>query len=449
MDLHFVKCAEDIIGIPDKSKFVSLPIVTKEATWKLNIQFHEAKKAGPHYDLRLNDGSGNAFSWALRSIPAPGQKQLAVEQPTHSKEYMGFSGIIEEGYGAGKVTSEVLEDVEVLEASPGKILFNKYNGKEVTRYMLKSMGGKQWFLFNYTALADDVRIPDKKRKYKEIKIKDAVTSDKNEVFAPKIDGAHNLFVLKPGKRIDVFSYRKSKNMKTRIDHSYKTDLYKVRSPKDLGETIVRGELYIPGQESTTVGGVLNANTWKSREDQKVKGKIDNVIFDIDKFDGKDVSKEPYKKKIGFLKKLQQWIPQLKAPEFAYSQQDKLSLRDKIQAGKHHQTDEGLVIYKLDNSIPVKAKIKHDYDVVITGVYDAKPGSKYAGKAIGGFTAYPEWNSQVKLQIGSGLNDKIRIDAYNNPDKYIGKWAKVEGAMTYQDSGKIRQPVFKELRYEKF
>ena len=212
---------------------------------------------------------------------------------------------------------------------------------------------------------------------------------------------------------------------------------------------MRGELYIPGQESTTVGGVLNANTWKSREDQKSKGKLDNVIFDIDKFDGKDVTKEPYKKKIGFLKKLEQWIPQLKTPEFAYTQQEKLSLKDKIESGKHPQTDEGLVIYKLDDATPVKAKIKHDYDVMITGVYEAKPGSKYAGNGIGGFVAAPEWNPQVKLQIGSGLNDKIRRDAYQNPNKYIGKWAKVEGAMKYQDSGKIRQPVFKEIRYEKF
>tara|TARA_B100001113_G_C21112732_1_gene623953 strand:+ start:1190 stop:2539 length:1350 start_codon:yes stop_codon:yes gene_type:complete len=449
MDLHFVKCAEDAKGIPDRSRFVPLPIITEEATWKLNIQFHEADKAGPHYDLRLNDGSGNAYSWALRSIPTPGQKQLAVEQPTHSKDYMGFSGMIEDGYGKGKVTSQVLEDVEVLESSPGKVLFNRYNGKEVMRYMLKRMGGKQWILFDYTAQAEDKRIPDKKRKYKEIKINEAVTTDKNEVFAPKIDGAHNVFVLKPGKRIDVFSYRKSKNLKTRIDHSYKTDLYKVRSPKALGETVVRGELYIPGQESTTVGGVLNANTWKSREDQKFKGKLDNVIFDIDKFDGKDVTKEPYKKKIGFLKKLEQWIPQLKTPEFAYTQQEKLSLKDKIESGKHPQTDEGLVIYKLDDATPVKAKIKHDYDVMITGVYEAKPGSKYAGNGIGGFVAAPEWNPQVKLQIGSGLNDKIRRDAYQNPNKYIGKWAKVEGAMKYQDSGKIRQPVFKEIRYEKF
>ena len=109
----------------------------------------------------------------------------------------------------------------------------------------------------------------------------------------------------------------------------------------------------------------------------------------------------------------------------------------------------VVIYKLDKGTPVKAKIKHDYDIMITGVYKAKEGSKYSGKAIGGFVGSPEWNPHLKLQIGSGLNDKMRKDAYKNPNKYIGKWAKVEGAMKYQDSGKIRQPVFKEIRYEKF
>ena len=49
--------------------------------------------------------------------------------------------------------------------------------------------------------------------------------------------------------------------------------------------------------------------------------------------------------------------------FAYSQQEKLTLKDKIESGKHPQTDEGLVIYKLDDAIPVKAKIKHDLSIL--------------------------------------------------------------------------------------
>ena len=53
-----------------------------------------------------------------------GEKVLAVEQPTHTAEYMGFSGEIAEGYGAGVVKSKILEKVEILDAKPDKITFN-------------------------------------------------------------------------------------------------------------------------------------------------------------------------------------------------------------------------------------------------------------------------------------------------------------------------------------
>ena len=75
-------------------------------------------------------------------MPSPGQKVLAIEQPTHTKEYMGFSGEISEGYGAGQVTSQVMEKVEVLDAKPDKITFNRYQGAGVERFALIRTGGK-------------------------------------------------------------------------------------------------------------------------------------------------------------------------------------------------------------------------------------------------------------------------------------------------------------------
>lgn len=73
------------LGISDRSKFFHMP-VTRDNLWTGNIQSHKAKRAGPHFDLRLNDPkTSHAYSWAVRNLPAPGEKTLAIEQPTHTK----------------------------------------------------------------------------------------------------------------------------------------------------------------------------------------------------------------------------------------------------------------------------------------------------------------------------------------------------------------------------
>lgn len=94
---------------------------------------------------------------------------------------------------------------------------------------------------------------------KEIKMKDVKVDDPKQILAPKFDGAHTTVIMRPDKRLDVYSYRLSKKRPQRIDHTYRTDLYKVRSPKELGTTVVRSELYLPLENSSTVGGLLNTN----------------------------------------------------------------------------------------------------------------------------------------------------------------------------------------------
>jgi DNA ligase D-like protein (predicted 3'-phosphoesterase) len=68
------------------------------------VHRHEARKAGLHYDLRLEIG-GVLKSWAFRKeLPdKPSIKRLGIEQPDHELSYIDFEGVIEEGYGAGLV----------------------------------------------------------------------------------------------------------------------------------------------------------------------------------------------------------------------------------------------------------------------------------------------------------------------------------------------------------
>lgn len=462
-----------ILGIPNRNRFAKLPSIglgevetnnrqVQSQIWRINVQEHKADRAGLHYDLRLNpSNTSDAFSWAIRttSLPMPGQKVLAVEQPTHSSSYMGWSGKIDEGYGAGEVRSIIDEDVEVLKSEPDNIEFVRLSGTtQPQRFMLKRTNGKDWLLYNYTATTNNALIPDYKPHYKDVNIEDIDIDDNMSVLSPKIDGAHNTIILRPDKRIDLYSYRKSLRSNERIDHSFKTNLYKIRSPKELGTTVLRGELYIKGQPAHAIAGVLNSNTPKSREKQKTLGPLRTMIFDVVKYKGRSAENLPYAEKLKILSEVNSYLPDLELPPLAITPEEKRKLIDDVKSKTHALTEEGVIAYPLLQSTPIKAKIKKDYDVLITGVFPATPGSKYSGNAIGGFIGIPETNvggdatnigSRLPIQIGSGLSDELRRAAYKNPDAFIGRWATVSGQLQYEESGKLRMPIFKGFRLDKY
>ena len=137
-------------GIKDRSRFEPLPTVTAPASWTSVIHQHDAFKAGRHFDLRLQEpGTDNLHSWALRKLPGPGEKALAILQPTHSAGYAGFQGVIPKGYGAGPVRIQSKGKVRVVKSDPHKITFEM---RQQLYTLVKTEGGRgeDWLLINRT-----------------------------------------------------------------------------------------------------------------------------------------------------------------------------------------------------------------------------------------------------------------------------------------------------------
>ena len=113
---------------------------------KYVIQKHYATHL--HYDLRL-ELDGVARSWAIPKGPSPeeGVKRLAVEVEDHPVDYMDFEGVIEEGYGAGRVEiwdSGYWEPESVKEKKIVAIIHGK---KLQGRFTLLNFKEKNWLFF--------------------------------------------------------------------------------------------------------------------------------------------------------------------------------------------------------------------------------------------------------------------------------------------------------------
>ena len=186
------KVEEYAPGLPRKKKITNPPKVSKPEMWMSVIQSHVADVAGKHFDLRLgNKKTGIGHSWALRYLPEPGEKRLAIQQPDHTLDYFKFQGEIPSGYGKGTVRTHTSEDAEILESDKDKVIFNHYVGKDTNEYILRRTGGNKWIIINRTPTRKSMpQMPTAKPKYKEKKPNEVDPDKPGERWDAKIDGAH-------------------------------------------------------------------------------------------------------------------------------------------------------------------------------------------------------------------------------------------------------------------
>lgn len=95
------------------------------------VHEHKAKRAGLHFDLRL-EHEGVLKSWAIpKGMPTSG-RHLAIQTTDHSMKYGKWEGTIKSGYGAGDVKIDTSGRYETIQKSSSnwkfKILSGKYRG---------------------------------------------------------------------------------------------------------------------------------------------------------------------------------------------------------------------------------------------------------------------------------------------------------------------------------
>lgn len=95
---------------------------------------------------------------------------------------------------------------------------------------------------------------------------------------------------------------------------------------------------------------------------------------------------------------------------------------------------------------LKYKPQHTIDVVVTGTYEASPGSKYEGRAVGGLLVD---HDGVELRVGTGMNDNQREAWFRDPAVIVGQLVEVgfnAGATERGGKGKKRHPSLKRIRH---
>ena len=424
-------------GIPAGRVVKKLPTKTKPETWEFGVQRHQAERAGEHFDLRLGDpATGQAHSWSLRHLPKPGEQRLAVQQPTHTVPYMDFKGQIASGYGRGAVEVARRDKAEVLGADESQIRFNIYPGKNIEEYALRrgKEGGSTWFLHNVTTSREagpGRLLPSSKPAYRSVQPEKLDVSKPETELQAKIDGAHVLYQFKqPGQIPRIVSWRPAERATGVIEHTHKLPgFHRLRTPSGLRDTIVRGELYAAGKDgqalpAARVGGILNAGVWKSRQKQKIEGRLVPVAFDIVRYKGKDVENEPYSVKKKLLDSVRKLAPWLKAPRTAVTASEKEKLIFDIMHGLEPSTEEGVIEWHRDKSVPTKAKFLEERDAYVKGVF-AEKGPKRAGTMAGGMEISLTQGGPTVGRVGTGFSHAMKKDMLENPGKYIGLRARIK------------------------
>lgn len=439
-------------GLPDPEDYGDLSALSPGEMADWVVQRHLARRAGPHFDVRVGNKDTGMYSWAVpKGLPEPGARHLAVRQPVHSHSYNSFQGTIPRGYGAGEVSTHDRGQALLTDVGADKLHLTTAHKGVPERYVLTSTGsgpgGRNWLLLNTTPTQP---VPFTKQHYQSLpqdRAEDVLRNlPQGGVVQPKVDGASILAsVLK--NRLELTSYRQSKRTGGPIVHTER--VFGGRPtleglPKELQDSILHGELYgtdaggavHPGE----LGTLLNSSLGKSRAAQKQQGvDLKTMLFDVTRRGGQDVGKDvPYSQRRKWLEEFSPHLPKDKfhLAEEARTPEDALSMWDRVRSGTHPLTREGVVVHPPTGK-PQKIKLRDEADV---HVHDVFPGEgKYLGVGAGGYQYSLSPGGPPVGKVGTGLSDELRRQMWADPEGYKGRVARLI-SQEQLPSGAYRAPA---------
>jgi hypothetical protein len=446
-----------------KKKITPLPTVKEPKHWEFSAHPHLAVRSGTHVDIRLgNPATGVAHSFVLpkrTELPGPGEMARVIPTFDHTIPYMNYWGDISTQYGKGKVVKGRRTTAEVYHADSTdqagtKVRFNLYEGTQPEEYSIRKDQEGKWFIHNKTQTRENrPELPAEKLTFEEIDPDEVDPTDSTQAMMPKLNGAHGILDLQAGRAPRLFSYRVAKIAKTGlIEHTHKIpELLKTKVPKELDRTIARVEILGIDKDGKaipleTLGGLLNSKVWDSRKKQAELGvKLQVYPHGLVQYHGKSMEGAPYSQQLDVLKKVEKSFGPAWLPELATTPEEKIDLLNRIRSKQHPLTDEGVVLVSPnDPVIPIKAKFAPDFDVYVRGVHPAVSGKTGKPYERAGAISY-SWTpgGPIVGQVGGFKHDEA-TDMLKNPDKYVGRVARVKATKVFKDgdeAGALFQPRF--------
>lgn len=444
-------------GIKRKDYFGNINKIKPGQVLDYVQQYHQALRAGPHYDFRIGDKDMGMYSWVLRQPlqKHDGERQHAIRTNLHTHAYKDWEGSIPAGsYGGGKVTKHDEGKVLITNTSPETISFSVAHKKHPERYTLvhpDKYGIKNWILMRNKTPAETGA---EKSHYKAIP-KDKVEEKLKDLepessVQPKVDGALNFLNLINGKA-EMLSHRISKTTGKPVvqtERFFGKIPHLPDLPKEFRNSVLMTEVY-GNRDGKAVGlqdlgAILNSSPAKALQKQKDNNiTMKGVLFDIAQHGEKKINPKeiPYAERRALLERILAHLPKdhFELPEEAKTPEEALALHKRIKNKQHPLTEEGVVIHP-PRGLPMKAKNFQEGDVYIRSFFDAEPNSKYAGKAVGGFSYSLTPDGPIVGKCGTGLNDETRKMMYNNPKQFIGRKARIHSHGQF-NSEAHRVPAF--------
>ena len=260
----------------------------------------------------------------------------------------------------------------------------------------------------------------------------------------KIDGAHISLNLDKDTP-EVYSYRPRERSTGLIDHTYVAGMDRVKTPASLRGARVRGEIYVTDKAGKAIpnrqlAGILNTSPQKAQDRLKANDlKVRLGIFDVlSAPGGKKMEDAPYRDKLKVLKKIEAELKDkgVSVPMVATTASAQRKLFAKIKAGEHPTTDEGVVVWQMDQpAAPTKIKFRPPQDVYIHTIYEGT--GRFEGKAVRYTYSLTPGGGPVGF-VGTGFDDATRTWMWKNRNKLKGTKAVIKSKEQFP-SGAFRAP----------